>query len=149
MPLENNRIDSMEHFREYGDSFYDYPFLYYCRKCIRNFSTKVRVKRCNKCQTDEIVELPADIRNVPKSRLSSGIKRPNFLGKFLDKEVFDDESELKEDNISKKMINLKKDLIKARDDFIASLRHIARKYNFLLNRRNSSNEERPSYEYTD
>ena len=76
LPDVPERMDSIEHFEEYGN-FLDYPYLYYCRRCIRNFSTKIRVRMCNKCQKEDIVELPAKYNNVPLSRLRFG-KEPFF-----------------------------------------------------------------------
>ncbi len=77
------RHDSMEHFREYNDSFVNYPFRYYCRRCIRNFNTKVRVNVCTKCQKDDIVELPSSTINVPLSRLNAGKEEKwGFLNKL-------------------------------------------------------------------
>ncbi|MBI4895391.1 MAG: hypothetical protein HY831_02755 [Candidatus Aenigmarchaeota archaeon] len=109
MLWENSeRIDSMEHYRDYWDNFSQYPYLYYCRRCIRNFNTKVRVKLCNKCLKDDIVELPGNTVNVPMSRLRTGKKR--FSLDFLDKKLFkkEDETEEKKFNIKESMDNFAK-----------------------------------------
>lgn len=119
MLWENSeRQDSMEHYRDYWDNFANYPYLYYCRRCIRNFNTKVRVKLCNKCLREDIVELPANTVNVPLSRLKGGERRFGFG--FLDKKLFKNEGteEKKEYSFKESLANFAKKL----DVFVANLK---------------------------
>ncbi|GEM_PF-4151733 len=155
MLWENSeRVDSMEHYRDYWDNFSEYPYLYYCRRCIRNFNTKVRVKLCNKCLKDDIVELPGNTVNVPMSRLRTGKKR--FSLDFLDRKLFK-----KEDVDAPKKLDIKESLdifSKKWNDFVGRLKKNEKKETDNAPRENKldlslfsrkSQEELPSNEYTE
>ena len=120
MLLESlERHDSMEHYREYGDYMAGYPYLYYCRRCIRNFSTKVRVKACNKCMGEDIVELPPGTVNVPLSRLKHGKEdKKKFSLAFLNKKIFSREPSEQND----KKEELKKEGKDKLKDFLQELK---------------------------
>ncbi|MFH1631295.1 MAG: hypothetical protein ABIA21_03715 [Candidatus Aenigmatarchaeota archaeon] len=56
----------MEFFQPFHLSRMQYPFIYYCRTCIRNFETKQRVPICPRCKRDNVVELPKNWVKVNK-----------------------------------------------------------------------------------
>ncbi|MBI5332431.1 MAG: hypothetical protein HZB65_02575 [Candidatus Aenigmarchaeota archaeon] len=137
------RQDSMEHFREYGDSFANYPFRYYCRNCVRNFNTKIRVLKCTKCLGENIVELPSGVMNVSLSRLKSG-KEPGFLEKFFrTRQVVAERA----DNDQ----NLRKKQLKSNNRIIARINQLIGRIDVFLKRPGvfficrKQKEELPSY----
>lgn len=59
--------------RPMGDYLYFYHqarrpwiFLYYCKRCIRNFDATSRVTNCTKCGGESIVELPKGVHHKIK-----------------------------------------------------------------------------------
>ena len=47
-----------EFFMEWHTWRKNFPFLYYCKVCVRNFEKKERVSSCPYCKKEKIIELP-------------------------------------------------------------------------------------------
>lgn len=59
-----------EYLKVYYDARKEYKYLYYCKRCVRNFDTKERTDRCDRCNKACVVELPKEAPFVKQEKFS-------------------------------------------------------------------------------
>ncbi len=65
-------------FEEWAERF---AHLYYCRECVRNFETEIRVAICPYCEKKNIVELPKGQTTRIKKAKSLAERLPRILSR--------------------------------------------------------------------
>ena len=69
--LDNRPIS--EYLYDYYEARKPYSFLYYCRRCIKNFEALERVSECIHCKEKHIVELPKETQHKRAQKFDIGI----------------------------------------------------------------------------